>query len=63
MGWASSVPILGALILKVIEVWERVQRAKEIEHQEQEYEDIKQDAKSRHAQRFGPSSGRMRDKP
>lgn len=58
----TSLPLIGRLLLKVAELWERRERAKQLKLQEQEHEDIKQDAKGRHAQRFGPSSGRMRDK-
>ncbi len=56
----ESLPLIGKLLLKAAELWERRVRAKQLKQQEQESDAIKQDAKTAHADRFGASSGRVR---
>ncbi|WED23065.1 hypothetical protein L3Q72_06640 [Vibrio sp. JC009] len=60
MSWLKTLPVLGKLLLKGMELWERQQRAKQQKEREQKYEDIKNDSLGSHSQRFGGSSGRVR---
>ncbi|OAR43277.1 hypothetical protein EM55_010075 [Vibrio parahaemolyticus] len=56
----ESLPLIGKLLLKAAELWERRERAKQLKQQEQESDAIKKDAKAVHTDRFGASSGRVR---
>ncbi|MGD8109368.1 hypothetical protein [Vibrio sp. TRT 17S01] len=56
----KSLPLVSRLVLKASDMWERHQRAKQLQQQEQKYNAIKQDAKAKHTERFGASSGRVR---
>ncbi len=59
MSWLKAVPIVGQLLLKAVALYERRQRKKDLEQQEQARDAIKQDPKSRHRERFGDCAGRV----
>lgn len=60
MTWLKTIPILGDLALKGVELWERRQAAKASQERETKYERIKANSSDRHSELFGDASGRMR---
>lgn len=59
MSWVKAIPILGKLVLAVLEACQKRQRQQQAQQQEQEREAIKQNPEDRHRERFGGSAGRV----
>ncbi|WP_252018231.1 hypothetical protein [Vibrio sp. SCSIO 43136] len=59
MKWLKAVPVIGQLVLKLINYLEQRKLKQQLEQQEQERDEIKRDPYISHKRRFGRSSGRV----